>query len=92
LWGHPFLAPESLSLLVLIALTMELAHLFIFTHQPQQAPTSLESFGLMEGTANVHPGQGTACRRFFFQNAYQELAWVSSEDEIKNPVIKRTNL
>ncbi|GAB4043412.1 VOC family protein [Spirosoma jeollabukense] len=86
------LTPESLPWLVRIALTMELDHLFIFTHQPQQAATSLQSFGLTEGTANVHPGQGTACRRFFFQNTYVELAWVISEDELKNPVIKRTHL
>ncbi|GAB2516664.1 VOC family protein [Spirosoma aerophilum] len=71
---------------------MELDHLFIFTHGAQQAAGALQSFGLTEGTPNVHPGQGTACRRFFFQNAYLELAWVIRKDEIKNPVIKRTNL
>ena len=83
---------ESLLLRAPNALTMELDHLFIFTHQPQQAATALQSFGLTEGTTNVHLGQGTACRRFFFQNAYIELVWVIQEDEIQNPVIKRTNL
>jgi hypothetical protein len=29
--------------------------------------------GLREGAGNTHPGQGTACRRFFFENAYLEL-------------------
>ncbi|QIP15171.1 VOC family protein [Spirosoma aureum] len=71
---------------------MELDHIFIFTHQAQQVATALQSFGLSEGTANVHPGQGTACRRFFFQNAYIELVWVINEDEIKHSEIKRANL
>ncbi|GAB3716278.1 VOC family protein [Spirosoma flavus] len=71
---------------------MELDHIFIFTHRAQQVASSLQVFGLSEGTANVHPGQGTACRRFFFQNAYIELAWVINIDEIKNPVIERTKL
>ncbi|QHV95668.1 VOC family protein [Spirosoma endbachense] len=71
---------------------MELDHIFIFTHQAEQVASTLQSFGLSEGTANVHPGQGTACRRFFFQNAYLELAWVNNKDEIKNPVIERTKL
>ncbi|QHW00082.1 VOC family protein [Spirosoma endbachense] len=71
---------------------MELDHIFIFTHQAQQVATALQSFGLSEGTANLHPGQGTACRRFFFQNAYIELVWVINEDENKNSEIKRANL
>jgi hypothetical protein len=71
---------------------MELDHIFIFTHQAQQVASKLQTFGLSEGTANVHPGQGTACRRFFFQNAYVELAWAIDEDEIKNSVIERTKL
>ncbi len=71
---------------------MELDHIFIFTHHAEQVASTLQSFGLSEGTANVHPGQGTACRRFFFQNAYIELAWVINIDEIKKPVIERTKL
>jgi len=71
---------------------MELDHIFIFTHQAAEVASSLKKFGLEEGTANVHAGQGTACRRFYFQNAYLELAWVINEDEIKNPVIERTRL
>lgn len=71
---------------------MELDHIFIFTNQAEQVAEALKTFGLSEGTANVHPGQGTACRRFFFQNAYLELAWVINEDEIKNQLIERTKL
>src|SRR5260370_6874092 len=36
----------------------------------------LVEFGLYEGAPNVHPGEGTANRRFFFQNAMLELLWV----------------
>jgi hypothetical protein len=33
----------------------------------------IAAFGLCEGPSNVHPGQGTANRRFFFRNAMLEL-------------------
>lgn len=55
-------------------ITMELEHIFIFTNVPEQAAQLLQQFGLREGTFNIHPGQGTGCRRFFFQNACLELA------------------
>jgi hypothetical protein len=71
---------------------MELDHIFIFSEAPEQAAQLLQQFGLTEGTSNVHPGQGTACRRFFFNNAYLELVWVTSEQEIKKPVIAKTKL
>ncbi|WP_080059217.1 VOC family protein [Spirosoma aerolatum] len=71
---------------------MELDHIFIFTHQAHQVATRLTTFGLSEGSANVHPGQGTACRRFFFQNAYLELVWIVDEEEVKSPLLERTNL
>jgi hypothetical protein len=35
----------------------------------------------MEGSPNRHPGQGTACRRFFFQNAMLELLWIEDHAE-----------
>ncbi len=45
--------------------------------------------GLLEGSPNTHPGQGTACRRFFFDNAYLELLWVDdAEDARREPVIR----
>jgi hypothetical protein len=69
---------------------MEIDHIFIFTHTPQEAAQRLRHFGLNEGSANQHPGQGTSCRRFFFENAYLELVWVSNEEEIKNPAIVKT--
>jgi hypothetical protein len=72
--------------------TIELDHIFIFTDLAEQAAQSLKEFGLTEGTSNVHPGQGTACRRFFFNNAYLELVWVTSEEEIKSAVVTKAKL
>jgi len=48
--------------------------------------------GLSEGSPNTHPGQGTACRRFFFGNAYLELLWVDDADEAQRDPVNRTGL
>ena len=71
---------------------MELDHVFIITASPDQAADFLQEFGLTEGTPNTHPGQGTACKRFFFENAYLELVYVTSEEELKSPVVADTKL
>ena len=41
---------------------------------------------------NTHPGQGTACRRFFFANAYLELVWVSDSEEARSDMALPTRL
>ena len=53
----------------------EIDHLFVTVSQgaPEVAP--LRRLGFHEGGQNVHPGQGTACRRIFFENVYLELIW-----------------
>lgn len=71
---------------------MELDHIFIFIQEHDQLTASLKRFGLREGTPNVHAGQGTACKRFFFQNAYLELVWVRDAEEIKSAVIAKAKL
>jgi hypothetical protein len=48
--------------------------------------------GLSEGSPNTHPGQGTACRRFFFDNAYLELLWVDDAEEAQGDLVIRTGL
>ena len=60
----------------------ELDHIFILT-QTAGAPAAdkLVEFGLLEGPPNTHPGQGTANRRFFFQNVMLELLWVADAEE-----------
>lgn len=40
--------------------------------------------GFEEGPPNTHPGQGTACRRFFFANAMLEFLWVEDEAEARS--------
>ena len=46
----------------------------------------------MEGPGNTHPGQGTANRRFFFENFMLELVWVSDPAEAQNDRTRRTRL
>lgn len=58
-----------------------LDHLFICTAPGAPAAELLRQFGLTEGSPNRHPGQGTACRRFFFHNAMLELLWLADSDE-----------
>jgi len=53
---------------------------------------ALARLGLREGTPNTHPGQGTACRRFFFENAYLELFWVADPREAQAPEVLATRL
>lgn len=48
-------------------------HVFICTSRGATAAELLKRAGLREGTPNVHPGQGTTCRRFFFSNFMLEL-------------------
>src|SRR5262249_6461085 len=48
--------------------------------------------GLCEGPPNVHPGQGTANRRFFFANSMLELLWVENSAEAQNEVTAPTQL
>ena len=71
---------------------MEVDHVFILTDEGAPGAVALQRLGLREGSANTHPGQGTACRRFFFANAYLELLWVHDEAEAGSDAVKRTRL
>jgi hypothetical protein len=64
--------------------SFELDHLFIWTDVGAPEAEGLVAFGLTEGAPNTHPGQGTACRRFFFRNAYLELLWVQDPPEAQD--------
>ncbi len=61
----------------------QLDHIFILTDVGAPAADKLVDFGLVEGPGNTHPGQGTANRRFFFQNVMLELLWVADAEELK---------
>jgi hypothetical protein len=71
---------------------VELDHVFICTDVLAPAAESLLRFGLSEGAPNRHPGQGTANRRFFFQNAFLELLWVDDPVEAQSDIVARTGL
>ncbi len=64
-----------------------LDHVFVCTAVAAPEADRLVAFGLTEGTASSHPGQGTANRRFFFRNAVLELLWVHDEHEARSPVV-----
>ena len=71
----------------------ELDHVFICTTRGGGAEAeSLAALGVSEGSPNAHPGQGTACRRFFFRNAYLELLWVDKPDEAQSEPVRPLRL
>ncbi|AKG22072.1 hypothetical protein IJ00_13130 [Calothrix sp. 336/3] len=73
-------------------MAFEFDHLFILTDIGARAADHLISFGLVEGSSNTHPGQGTSNRRFFFHNAMVELLWVHDPEEAKSEAIHPTHL
>lgn len=70
----------------------ELDHIFVMTALDAPAADLLVDLGLREGPGNVHPGQGTANRRFFFAQNFLELLWVHDEAEVRSGVIAPTLL
>jgi Glyoxalase-like domain len=73
-------------------MTIEFDHLFICTDIGAPEADRLIEFGLVEGSSNTHPGQGTANRRFFFHNAMLELLWVHDPQEAQSESIRQTRL
>jgi hypothetical protein len=63
---------------------VRLDHIFICTTHGAPAAGKLRQFGLTEGSPNTHPGQGTACRRFFFRNFMLELIWIENASDIRS--------
>jgi hypothetical protein len=73
-------------------MAFDVDHIFICTEVDAPEADRLTNFGLAEGTPNTHPGQGTACRRFFFRNAYVELLWVQTPTEAQSEASRPTRL
>ncbi len=69
-----------------------LDHIFICTAASAPAAEKLRRVGFTEGSPNRHPGQGTACRRFFFHNAMIELIWVENAAEAQSEQTRGTRL
>ena len=73
-------------------MSVELDHVFICVSPDAPEAEALREIGLTEGTPNTHPGQGTACRRFFFRNAYVELLWVHDPAEAQSELVQPVHL
>jgi hypothetical protein len=71
---------------------VEIDHVFVCCAPGAPEADALRHIGLAEGSGNVHPGQGTANRRFVFANAYLELLWVADEREARSAAAQRTRL
>lgn len=65
-------------------MTIELDHFFILTDPGAPQAELLTEIGLVEGTPNDHPGQGTANRRFFFSDVMLELLYIRDAVEVVN--------
>lgn len=73
-------------------MTLHLDHVFICTSVEAPEAEALLDAGLVEGSSNIHPGQGTANRKFFFENAFLELLWVRDEREARSALTTPTRL
>ena len=73
-------------------MAFEFDHLFICVDVGAEIANDLIALGLKEGTANIHPGQGTSNRRFFFHNAMLELLWVHDPEEAIADLTRPTHL
>jgi hypothetical protein len=71
---------------------MDLDHVLILCDEGAPEAEALLRAGLREGSGNTHPGQGTACRRFFFANGYLELLWVRDVAEARSALARPTRL
>jgi hypothetical protein len=73
-------------------MALALDHAFIMCSRGAPEGDSLVQRGFVEGSRNVHPGQGTANRRFFFENFMLELLWVDNPDDARSEHTRRTRL
>jgi Glyoxalase-like domain len=73
-------------------MSLEIDHVIVCVSEGAPEAAALTGLGFVEGSSNTHPGQGTANRRFFFNNAYLELLWVSNPDEARQEPSRRTRL
>lgn len=71
---------------------MNIHHIFIFANPKGKIADELVEFGLTEGSGRVHPGQGTANRKFYFDNFFLEILWVENQQEFNRELIVSTGL
>ena len=73
-------------------MAIELDHVFVCAARGAPEAELLVRAGFVEGSPNVHRGQGTANRRFPFRNAMLELLWVSNSAEARSEATRETGL
>jgi hypothetical protein len=71
---------------------LEVDHAFIACAPGAPEADALLRLGFVEGSRNTHPGQGTANRRFYFENFMLELIWVADAAEAQSAQTRRTRL
>lgn len=71
---------------------LQLHHVFVCASASAPEAKDLLGAGLIEGSGNVHLGQGTSNRRFFFENGFLELIWVHDERESQSDMTAPTRL
>ena len=71
-----------------VSASLELDHVFICCDVDAPEADRLVRIGLTEGSGNVHAGQGTANRRFFFEDTYIELLWVCNPGEARSDSVR----
>jgi len=74
------------------AVFFELDHVFVAASADGPEIQLLKDAGFLEGPAHDHPGQGTASRGIFFENAYLELIWLTDVQAAAVPPVLRTGL
>jgi hypothetical protein len=74
------------------AMALYLDHAYITCSIGAPEAEVLLEHGFAEGSPNVHPGQGTANRRFFFANFMLELLWVADPVEAAADAVRHTGL
>jgi len=65
-------------------MALHLHHVFVCASVGAPEGEDLLVAGLVEGSSNTHPGQGTANRRFFFESGFLELIWIHDELEAQS--------
>jgi hypothetical protein len=73
-------------------MALHLHHVLVYTSVGAPEAEDLLDAGLVEGSPNTHPGQGTANRRFFFESGFLELLWVHDEREAQSTLTAPTKL
>ncbi len=73
-------------------MSFELDHVFVAALIDAPELQLLRDAGFVEGPSHDHPGQGTASRGIFFENAYLELIWLVDAQVAAAPSVRRTGL